>query len=236
MAQLIENCPRCGAKSITFDMLSDHLFALNYSWQRVVEAFCVCRSCERSTVFILKQSHTDYERIFDNGLHSYESVVNRYVEIDGYVNIKYLALRKSPEYVPENIEEIFKEAVTCLSLNCFNASATMFRLCLDTATRSLLPSNDIDGLNKKIRRSLGFRLKWLFDTKRLPDSFRELSSCVKDDGNDGAHAGTLASDDSEDLLDFTIALLERLYTEPEKLRLAKERRAERRKEQANQSS
>jgi len=38
-----------------------------------------------------------------------------------------------------------------------------------------------------------------------------------------AHAGTLNKIDAQDLLDFTHALLERLYTEPERLRLAKVR-------------
>ena len=56
-----------------------------------------------------------------------------------------------------------------------------------------------------------------------------MSSCVKDDGNDGAHAGTLKKADAEDILDFTVALLERMYTEPERLRLAKARRDSRRK-------
>lgn len=51
---------------------------------------------------------------------------------------------------------------------------------------------------------------------------------MKDDGNDGAHEGTLTQHDADDLLDFTIALLERLYTEPERLRLAKARRDARR--------
>ena len=35
-------------------------------------------------------------------------------------------------------------------------------------------------------------------------------------------------EDAEDLRDFAIALLERMYTEPEKVRLAMERRAKRR--------
>jgi len=62
----------------------------------------------------------------------------------------------------------------------------------------------------------------------LPDALRDLSSCIKDDGNDGAHRGTLSKDDAEDLLDFTFALLERIYTEPEKLRVAQVRRKKRR--------
>ena len=111
-----------------------------------------------------------------------------------------------------------------------NAAATMFRLCMDIATRQMLPEKDEQGLNANIRRNLGLRLPWLFDTKRLPEALRDLSACVKDDGNDGAHEGTLSKVDADDLLDFTIALLERLYTEPERLKLAKSRRDARRAE------
>ena len=46
---------------------------------------------------------------------------------------------------------------------------------------------------------------------------------------DGAHAGTLTKDDAADLLDFTSRLLDRMYTEPARLKLAEERRDARRK-------
>jgi len=38
--------------------------------------------------------------------------------------------------------------------------------------------------------------------------------------------------DAEDLLDFTVELLERIYTEPARLKLAQERRAKRREPKA----
>jgi hypothetical protein len=57
---------------------------------------------------------------------------------------------------------------------------------------------------------------------------REISTCIREDGNDGAHQGTLTKEDAEDLLDFTTALLERLFTEPRRLEIAQERRKERR--------
>ena len=104
----------------------------------------------------------------------------------------------------------------------------MFRLCVDLATKSMLPAEDAPGLNAKTRRDLGLRLPWLFESGRLPEALRYLSSCIKEDGNDGAHAGSLSEADAADLLDFSIALLERIYTEPERLRLAKERRDARR--------
>jgi hypothetical protein len=92
----------------------------------------------------------------------------------------------------------------------------------------MLPEEDVVGLNAKVRRDLGLRLPWLFAKGILPETLRELSICIKEDGNDGAHAGTLKQIDVEDLLDFTTALLERIYTEPERLRLAQERRDSRR--------
>ncbi len=114
-----------------------------------------------------------------------------------------------------------------MAIGCNNAAATMFRLCLDLATKALLPAQ-AEGLNGNIKRNLGFRLPWLFDNKLLPEALRELSTCIKDDGNDGAHEGILTKEDTADILDFTFILLERLYTEPKRVELAGQRRLARR--------
>jgi len=70
-------------------------------------------------------------------------------------------------------------------------------------------------------------MEWLLDNKILPEALRELAECVKDDGNDGAHEGILDKETAEDLDDFVYILLERLYTEPQRLVDAKERRKQR---------
>jgi Domain of unknown function (DUF4145) len=150
------------------------------------------------------------------------------MRIEGIVSKKDDASVEPPQYLPQGIESAFREGAMCLAVSCYNAAGTMFRLCVDLATRSLLPDGEIAGLNPKTRRDLGLRLPWLFANNHLPAALHDLSTCIKDDGNDGAHAGTLGKDDAEDLLDFTTALLERLYTEPEVLKLAKERREARR--------
>jgi hypothetical protein len=139
-----------------------------------------------------------------------------------------MATTKPPEHLPENIEAVFREGAACMAIECFNAAGTMFRLCIDLATKSKLPEGDVNGLNANIRRNLGLRLPWLFDNNLLPNDLRELSSCVRDDGNDGAHVGSLSEDDADDILDFTCAILERIYTEPERLKIAKSRRDARR--------
>lgn len=234
MAELVANCPRCGAVRITFDLVTSIVVGKEYDWQAWREAFCVCRHCRKSTVFVLADKGVKEARFMENtGLSDIKGSVNPLVRIDSYISAKDKNPVAPPEYLPDDINATFVEGAKCLAIGCFNAAATMFRLCVDKATRSMLPHDDGNGLNAKIRRNLGLRLPWLLDNDILPESLRELSTCIKDDGNDGAHDGSLHKEDAEDLLDFTVTLLERLYTDPEKLRLASERRLARRQRSSN---
>jgi len=228
MSVLVTGCPRCGATKITFDLLSSHRRGEKYGWQSWHDAFCLCRNCHQTVVFVLSQISCDDGDQIRQGLERISESLNNYFKVECFVSLKDFVQRKPPEHVPAEIKAAFEEGATCMAVQCFNAGATMFRLCIDHSTRSLLPPTDVEGLNSKIRWSLGLRLKWLFDTKRLPEALRDLSECVKEDGNDGAHAGTLTEEEAEDLVDFASVLLERLYTEPERLRLAQERRDARR--------
>lgn len=229
MSELVADCPRCNASRMTFNLHEQNHFKTIYSWQKWYEAFCICRHCERATVFVLSEKGMQESTfIAQNGLARINGAVNDLVRIEGFVSSKDLASVAPPEHLPEEIRNVFSEGATCLAVGCFNAAGTMFRLCVDLATQALLPQGD-DAPNHKVRRNLGLRLPWLFENHVLPETLRELSLCIKEDGNDGAHEGSLAKEDAEDLLDFTAALLERLYTEPARLRLAKERREQRRR-------
>ncbi|MGD0597307.1 MAG: DUF4145 domain-containing protein [Sedimentisphaerales bacterium] len=230
MAELVANCPRCGSQKITFDVTQAHIIGVEYQWQRWYEAFCICRHCLRSTIFVLSDSvHGDYQLVHTKGLLNLEGAINQYVDITDFVNLKDIAAAQPPEHLPQNVEKIFREGAKCLAIGCNNAAGTMFRLCIDIVTRGMLPTEEVEGLNARVRRDLGLRLPWMFDHGILPESIRDLSSCIKDDGNDGAHEGTLSEEDAGDMLDFTYAMLERLYTEPKRIELAKERRAVRHK-------
>ena len=233
MSELVANCPRCGANKITFDLQSAIKTGQRYSWQFWYEAFCICRQCRRSTIFVLSESlDSDHEYVHKTGLVEINSAVNRYVTIERTITLKDAATVEPPPHLPERIDAVFREGATCLAVDCNNAAGTMFRLCIDLVTKTLLPEEETEGLNRTARRNLGLRLPWLFDNEHLPEGLRQLSTCVKEDGNDGAHAGNLTTKDAEDLLDFTTVLLERLYTEPERLRLAEERRRQRRNSDA----
>ncbi|ATE67123.1 DUF4145 domain-containing protein [Rhizorhabdus dicambivorans] len=106
----------------------------------------------------------------------------------------------------------------------------MFRLCVDLATKGFLPEREEDIAappNRNEREKLAFRLQWLFRHHLIPADLEELAACIREDGNDGAHEGNLTQAEAEDLLDFTIVLLERIYTEPGRVAAARQRRLER---------
>lgn len=235
MAMIVTDCPRCGANSITHDMLFDIQIGTNYykGWGFHYECLAVCRNCSRPTIYnLLQKEYKSTEYLIQNDLSSLDKSINYLVEVTGYISIKDQHKFVAPDYVPDTIKVIFDEGATCLSVGCYNAAATMFRLCVDIIAREKTPDQESDGPKPPTGfMMLGKRLKWLFENNLLPRELEELSICIKEDGNDGAHAGTLTKIDAHDLLDFTTELLRRIYTEPERLRLAKTRRDERRLEE-----
>lgn len=239
MSTLISACPRCGAGSVTLDIFSLNHRGMRYDWQNIFECFCVCRHCQKSTIFVIVQNdletykHRDAASIAGAILNQRESV-NRAWSVQGYVSLKDDHGVECPAHVPDNLKEIFDEGATCLAVKCFNAAGTMFRLCIDLATLPLLPSAEQQGIsqpNSRQRRDLGLRLPWLFQQKMLPADLHELAECIKEDGNDAAHRGTLDAEAAADIKDFTELLLNRLFTEPRRIELANERRMARRAEQ-----
>jgi hypothetical protein len=230
MSTLVTDCPRCAAQSMTFDVLEQNLHSFHHRWQHWHEVYSICRKCKCGSIFVVSQKETRDEKVFieKRGLVSYKDDLNNIAKVEGFINTRHKAQHQPPLHVPPEIAGPFNEAATCLATECWNAAAAMFRTSIDLATRALLPAEEVDGLNKRTRRDLGLRLQWLFAHGRLAPDLEELSKCIREDGNDGVHAFNLKRVDAEDLLDFTTALLERLYTHPEKLRLAKSRRDERR--------
>lgn len=230
MAELVADCPRCGATKIGCIAGASIPVGLEHGWLHTLEVFAVCRNCSRSTIFILRQkNYDDTDMVTQHGVMKFKGSLNNHFEVRGHISLKDRFKTQPPDHLPPEIDSAFREGATCLAVQCFNASGVMFRVCVDLATRSLLPpEGDPESPNARTRRDLGLRLPWLFESGRLPEALRDLSACIHQDGNDGAHQGTLTKEDAEDLIDFAEALLERLYTEPVRLQLAAERRTGRR--------
>jgi hypothetical protein len=235
---LVDDCPRCGAQKMTFDVLHATPQKRQYTWQRRYEVFCVCRQCSTSSIFLISQRADANEEVLRPHTLpiTLQTALNVYFNVDGFLCIRDMKAQAPPEFVPPEIANAFREGATGVVTNCFNAAGAMFRLVIDLSTRPKLPpevkegEKEEEGLNRKVRRDLGLRLPWLFNTGRLPLDLESLSHCIREDGNDAAHQGTLSKEAALDLQDFAIALLERLFTQPERLRVAEERRTKRRME------
>ncbi|NEH81849.1 DUF4145 domain-containing protein [Rhizobium leguminosarum] len=230
MALLSDDCPRCGTRKVTFDVSAQKSRGIvRAGWIEVFEVFAVCRHCHKSTIFVIENKEYDKAELWRNdGVSSYKGFLNDSFKVNAYINIKDQNKDPPPEHVPGQISEVFSEGATCVSVECWNAAGAMFRLVVDLATKALLPPDGQEP-NAKIRRSLGLRLEWLFANNKLPVDLQELADCIKEDGNDGAHVGTLTKNDALDLRDFTYSLLERLYAAPKRIELAAERRRGRRR-------
>lgn len=238
MPTVVADCPRCGAKQHTFDVSAqiERRDTGAADWCRRFEIFSVCRNCTRPTLFVIEL--TDINARNDtvlSGIFKQSVTLNKYFRVLSYISLSETVTRKAPEHTPTEIAQVFDEASVCLAVNCFNAAGAMYRLCLDMATRRLLPPVPEDGSdpaegqpNRKQRRDLGLRIPWLLANGLMPSELADFAEIIREDGNDGAHAGILTKEDAEDLADFAEVLLERLYTEPGRIEIARARRIERR--------
>ncbi|HAV5431180.1 TPA: DUF4145 domain-containing protein [Acinetobacter baumannii] len=245
MNSFVFDCPVCNVKHTTFDVKGWGNPVKGSNGELLFQLFSVCRACKMATCitgtvnegyvksFSLSLSRpsnqedpviTTMQRILTEQERDLRMFFSEFRFIPVIPN-KALA----PEHLPSDLEKIFNEASKCLGIGCFNASAAMFRLCLDIVTKELVELNDHFGPSREDKKTIHNRLNWIFKNRILNTGLEELSRCIKDDGNDGAHDGNIGKDEADDLFDFTYELLEQVYTQPERIRLAQVRRQERRK-------
>src|ERR1700687_3935453 len=144
MAVLVADCPRCNSARMTFDVRSALTLGVEYGWQHWYEAFCICRNCSRSTIFVLSEKTDAAHEFFKkNSPATLDDSLNNHFAVDSYISLKDRAAYSSPEHVPKNIADAFNEGATCLAVECWNAAAAMFRLCIDLATRPRLPEGEV---------------------------------------------------------------------------------------------
>ena len=251
---LIYKCNFCNSNNIRLDVFKTTLHSYrSYGNQRFYwQAFCTCSNCKNGMVFKLEANldkirddlslnYTDKETFHTkNDLCKFEKTnINDHVRINGIILAPIKQQHICPLYVPEQIKNIFDEATKCLSINCFIASGSMFRLCLDLVTKDLLEKwleeNTISEVqpNKEQRNKLANRIDFLINQDKIPKRLKELAHCIRHDGNDSAHDGNTGEDEALDCLDFTEALLKEVYTFPAQINEAEKRRFERRAKSSN---
>ena len=227
MSIISANCPRCGDKNTTFGVKGNNLIKNNNAGRHWYELFAVCRSCREATIFIIFNSKGITNELVGFLSDAREISLNRHYEIERFISLRDNIIHRPPNHIPDPIKAVFEEGAACFSIECWNATGAMFRTCLDLASKDKIQGVNEKDITKHQRENMAARIEWLFDKKKLPDNLKELADCIRQDGNDGAHDGTLGKDEADDLLDFTIQILEHFYTQPAKAEESRRRRAER---------
>ncbi|MEQ4450935.1 hypothetical protein ABNT06_05795 [Kosakonia sacchari] len=145
MAIYVDNCPRCASQNITFDVHGANHFGNYKEFPKpevpAYEFFCVCRECHKTTIFlgISIDKHQELHRISWGvamfGLKDVAKILRPISPAD-------LSVGEPPDFLPQEINDAYEEGAKCLAIGCNNAAGTMFRLCLDYATKGLVPDGD----------------------------------------------------------------------------------------------
>ena len=220
---LIRDCPRCGTKQITFDVLAASGVGTKNGFS-AYEAFCYCRSCSKSSIFLVT--------IQKGASYGIDDVIKRKFSLNNVLNDTELVIIfprtfAIPEHIPPEIKKPFCEALICQAIQAYNAAGCMLRTTVDLVTKKMLEDLQEKNPPKNAKDNLAQRIKWLYGEKQLTHSLKKLSTSIRLDGNDAAHEANLEKDDVEAMNDFTTLLLEEIYTNPKKIELAANRRKER---------
>lgn len=226
--ELQADCPRCGTQRITFDVLQDS-FVPGDDWSSIL--FCRCRSCFSSVNFEVTYNRKETLSALQGSGFFLNALFNSVV----LQKPTFANTCRCPEYTPDHIERAFNEATLCLSVGAWNGSGALFRKTVDLTTRTLVPQDDEHRIGEngyiswKTFKDLRLRIDWLLDKSILDRRLAPLIDCIREDGNDAAHASeNLDRDACLDLQDFTVAVLESVFTEPGRIAESVRRRIERR--------
>ncbi len=227
MSIISANCPRCGDKNTTFGVNGYNFIRNDSAGRHAYELFAVCRHCSQATIFFIFSSREITQQALDALNSTKEVSLNSYYTIARFISLRDNIVHRPPDSIPDPIKAVFEEGAACFSIECWNATGAMFRTCLDLASKDKIQGVNEKDITKPQRENMAARIEWLFDNKKLPENLKDLADCIRHDGNDGAHDGTLGKDEADDLLDFTIQILEHFYTQPAKAEESRRRRAER---------
>ena len=167
-------------------------------------------------VYFSESEYTKHQDVLGICGYCNESVLAKFEDDDLLTLIP--SPPEPPMYVPPNIVNFFQQGVNNLSGN-YDAAGAMFRKALETALKLKFPEIGEMKLKNRIDK--------IAKQGDLTVALAEWAHEIRDGGNDAAHEEDPFSEEEADVLrEFTELILLYLFTLPEKLHRARERRAE----------
>src|SRR5256886_14497115 len=106
MSLLVADCPRCGAKHMTFDVEAQVHVSVQYDWLHRFEVFSVCRRCNRPTVFLIA---LDEVRLKDDivkpgAVVRYSSALNQVFKVERFISLRDFLVYKPPDHLSKELK------------------------------------------------------------------------------------------------------------------------------------
>lgn len=161
--RLLLTCPHCGAKTAATVISTPRLEQVHrYKPQKVIGGF-MCQACGEAIALRFWTNITPEGRLY---LSEEYAELERKMESFDY------------QYLPPSVAADFKEALTCFSMSCYNATAAMCRRTIQSVATDL----GAVGTSKVSKQILEAK-----ETAGLDEqTFTEINQLVLD-GHDGAH-------------------------------------------------
>jgi len=130
--------------------------------------------------------------------------------------------------IPKNIRGAFKEASMCMKAKAYTASAIMCRKALE----------GLCAAHKVKEKNLSLSLKKLREKGLIEERLFEWAEALRNMGNEAAHDVNVVmnAQDAKDMIEFTEALLEYVFTYRDKFERFKSRRVQAGEQEHDESS
>ncbi|WP_307152968.1 DUF4145 domain-containing protein [Rhodopseudomonas julia] len=133
---------------------------------------------------------------------------------------------EEPEHLPEKVALPFRQAVSNISAQNWDAAGTMARKALDVATRDIARTRIEDETKSKdtVKAWLKKRIQTLREEGLLTRDLSDLASILKDGGDEAAHDDEpYNAEDARKLIAYAQAFLTYAYTVPGMVKEVRER-------------
>jgi hypothetical protein len=196
MSKVQRTCPHCFTKNVSLNAFAE---VMKPRSDRVFVTAFHCENCYGG-YFIEIQCHSSETAISVKGNiedHPYCDVKREYPIPDG---------KSSPDYLPENIDNFFMQAVRSLESKSFDASSIMSRKVLEASVKTIDP-NGTGNLFSRIER--------LASGGKITNELKDWAHLIREDGNDAAHEeGPTTEAFAKELLAFAEMFIMYVFTMP----------------------
>ena len=209
---LVAMCPNCSAQHMRFT-LRGYYFRADDNFPGWWSLWS-CEACRRPIISFLEHREGNVKKVPSDvkGNIMDEFFVGDVLPEQGRPT-------ELPDHVPENILEVYREALANFSDSRWTSSGMMFRKTLEMTTLGLKPND------AKFRKAgLARRIDILVSEGHMPDSMQGLAHEIRLSGNIAAHEETYSETEANQLRDFSQLFLVYMFTLPADIQAARAHR------------